>query len=80
MQYFGPDGDLFTQQQNLMRPIQEEVLTAIEEVARREGYDYVFDKGGDYLFMYAEEEFDLSDQVLSELGIDVETNGGQGAR
>lgn len=80
MQYFGPDGDLFTQQQNLMRPIQEEVLTAIEEVARREGYDYVFDKGGDYLFMFAEEEFDLSDQVLSELGIDVETNGGQGTR
>lgn len=80
MQYFGPDGDLFTQQETLMRPIQERVLTAIEEVARREGFDYVFDKGGDYLFMYAEEEFDLSEEVLSELGIDVETNGGQGAR
>lgn len=80
MQYFGPEGDLFTQQETLMRPIQEKVLTAIEEVARREGYDYVFDKGGDYLFMYAEEEFDLSEDVLSELGIDVEADGGQGAR
>lgn len=80
MQYFGPDGELFTQQQNLMRPIQEEVLTAIEAIARRDGYDYVFDKGGDYLFMYAEEEFDLSNDVLTELGIDVETDGGQGTR
>jgi outer membrane protein len=80
MQYFGPEGDLFSQQESLIRPIQEEVLTAIEAIARREGYDYVFDKGGDYLFMFAEEEFDLSNDVLSELGIDVESNSEQGTR
>lgn len=80
MQYFGPEGDLFTQQEQLMRPIQERVLVAIEEVATREDYDYVFDKGGDYLFMFAREQYDLSNEVLSELGIEVESTNGQGAR
>lgn len=75
MQHFGPEGDLFQQQEKLMRPIQEKILAAIEEVAGREGYDYVFDKGGDYLFMYAREQYDLSDEVLEELGIDLENNG-----
>jgi outer membrane protein len=79
MQYFGPDGELFQEQERLMRPIQERVLAAIEEVAAREGYDYVFDKGGDFLFMYAREQYDLSDDVLQELGIDIENNA-TGAR
>ena len=74
MQYFGPEGDLFEQQERLMRPIQERVLAAIEEVAEREGYDYVFDKGGDFLFMFAKEQYDLSDDVLEELGIDLESS------
>ena len=77
--YFGPEGELFKEQQNLMRPIQERVLAAVEEVATREGYDYVFDKSGDFLFMFAREQYDLSNQVLEELGIDLESQsrGGQ---
>lgn len=74
MQYFGPEGELFEQQEALMRPIQEKVLAAVEEVAEREGYDYVFDKGGDFLFMFAREQYDLSEAVLEELGIDIENN------
>ncbi|MFW5973470.1 MAG: OmpH family outer membrane protein, partial [Bacteroidota bacterium] len=59
-------------QNTLMRPIQERILVAIEEVATREGYDYVFDRKGDFLFMYARDQHDLSDDVLAELGIDTE--------
>lgn len=72
MQYFGPEGQLFQEQERLMRPIQERILAAIEEVAARDDYDYVFDKGGDYLFMFAREQYDLSNEVLQELGIDIE--------
>ena len=75
MQYFGPEGDLFKQQDQLLKPIQEKVLIAIEEVAIAEGYDYVFDKSGDYVFLYASEQFDLSNQVLEELGIEIESTG-----
>ncbi len=77
MRYFGPEGELFQQQDNLVRPIQERILEAIEIVAAREGYDYVFDRKGDFLFMYAREQYDLSDAVLAELGIDVDEGGGR---
>jgi len=70
--YFGPKGELYTQQKQLMRPIQERVLSAVEEVATARGYDYVYDKSGDFLFMYAREQYNLSDAVLRELGINVE--------
>lgn len=71
-QYFGPDGQLYQRQRELMRPIQENILEAVEEVARAEGYDFVFDKSGEFLFMFAEEEYDLTDQVLRRLGLDEE--------
>ncbi len=74
MRYFGPEGELFQQQDNLMRPIQERILEAIENVATRDGYDYVFDRKGDFLFMFAREQYDLTDEVLVELGIDLDTN------
>lgn len=72
VQYFGPEGELFQQQDNLMRPIQERILEAIEAVAARDGYDYVFDRKGDFLFMFTRDQYNLSDEVLAELGIDVE--------
>lgn len=73
--YFGPEGELFSRQKQLMRPIQERILEAAEDVATQEGYDYVVDKKGETLFLYASEEHDLSDQVLRELGITVDQPG-----
>lgn len=77
-QYFGPEGELYSRQQELMRPIQERVLKATESVATADGYDYVIDEKGETLFLYAREEHDLSTRVLRELGINVEQErGGQ---
>lgn len=70
--YFGPEGELYSRQQELMRPIQERILTAVEEVATAEGYDYVFDREGEALFLYARDQHNLSDQVLRELGINID--------
>lgn len=72
MRYFGPEGELFLQQDNLMRPLQEKLMKAIEDVAAEEGFDYIFDKSGDFLFLFARDQFDLSDRVLEEMGIDLE--------
>ena len=71
MQYFGPEGQLFHQQEQILRPIQEKVLTVIQEVAEGEGYDYVFDRNGDFVFLYANESFNITDLVLEELGVDI---------
>ena len=73
MQYFGPEGELFRQQEQILRPIQEKVLAAIEEVAVAEGYDYVFDRsGGTFVFLFANDRLDISVLVLEELGIDTQ--------
>ena len=72
MQYFGPEGELFKQQEQILRPIQEKVLEAIETIAEAEGYDYVFDRGGDLDILFANARLDITDLVLEELGIDIE--------
>ena len=71
IQYFGPDGQLFHQQEQILRPIQERVLEVIQEVAEGEGYDYVFDRNGDFVFFYLNESLDITDLVLEELGVDL---------
>lgn len=76
VKYFGPEGDIFLQQEQLMRPVQEKILQAINEVATSEGYDYVFDTAGEFLFMFKRDQYNLSDTVLRELGIDVESTRG----
>lgn len=72
VQYFGPEGELYRQQEQVLRPIQEKILIAVEEVAQAEEYDYVFDKSGDLLFLFATDRHDLSEQVLEVLGIEVQ--------
>ncbi|MDT0631588.1 OmpH family outer membrane protein [Rubrivirga sp. S365] len=73
--YFGPEGELFREQQQLLRPAQERLLAAVEAVASEGGYDYVFDRDGDYLFLFAAPANDLTDRVLDELGVGVGSPG-----
>lgn len=72
VRHFGPEGELFKQQEQLMRPIQERILEAVEEVATNDGYDYVLDKSGSTLFLFYRDQYDLSVRVLEEMGIDTE--------
>lgn len=66
-QKFGQNGELFTKQSELMKPIQDRVFQAIQEVAIEEGYDYIFDKSGEILLMYATEKHDVTSKVLAKL-------------
>ncbi|MDX1438362.1 MAG: OmpH family outer membrane protein [Rubricoccaceae bacterium] len=68
--HFGPDGELFRQEQQAMRPIQERVLEAIEVIAEEGNYDFIFDRSGDLMFLYADSSHDVTDLVLDELDID----------
>lgn len=71
-QRFGPEGDYFKEQQKLLEPIQRKVWEAIELVANRDNFDIVFDRSGEMLVMFARAEWDISQQVLLELGVDLE--------
>ena len=68
-QHFGSDGDYFQKRQELVKPIQDRVFTAMKKVAKREGYSFVFDKANQSNLVYAEKEFDMSNSVLEEMGI-----------
>lgn len=69
---FGPQGDYFKQQNDLLYPVQQKVAEAVTQVAERDGYDYIFDKTGEYLFIYTRQSLDISILVLEELGINLE--------
>ncbi|MEI6059551.1 MAG: OmpH family outer membrane protein [Bacteroidota bacterium] len=65
---FGKDGDLFKKRQELVKPIQEKVYNAIEEIANAENYAVVFDKANNATLIYSNPKFDISEQVLDKLG------------
>lgn len=76
MQYrdakFGPAGELFQERARLIKPLQDKVYDAIQNVARKEGYAYIFDKSGGALMLYADQKFDKTIEVMEALGIPTE--------
>ncbi|MSP65041.1 MAG: OmpH family outer membrane protein [Ignavibacteria bacterium] len=66
-QKFGNKGELFTKQNDLMKPIQEKILKAIKSVADTDGYEYIFDKSSSTLLLYSNEKNDVTQKVISYL-------------
>lgn len=67
-QYFGPTGELFKKRQELVKPIQDQVYNAVQDVARKKRLDIVFDKASSLTMLYASSKVDISDDVLEALG------------
>jgi len=65
---FGKDGDLFKKRQELMKPIQDKVYEAVEDIANAQGLAFVFDKAGTVTILFANSKNDKSDEVLEKLG------------
>lgn len=72
-QKFGPNGEYFSRQKALLEPIQRQVFAAVRAVAQRQNYDFVFDRSGDIYMVYANNAFNLNDEILEELGFGAET-------
>lgn len=66
--YFGPSGDLFTKRQGLVKPIQDDIFNAVQEIATDGSYAVIFDKAGGTTLFFTNPRYDLSDQVLEKLG------------
>lgn len=64
---FGVEGELFKKQEEVMKPVQNKVFNAIQEVAEEEELDFVFDRSGDIIFLYAKDEYDITNLVLEKL-------------
>ncbi|MBK8945563.1 MAG: OmpH family outer membrane protein [Ignavibacteriae bacterium] len=62
-----PNGELFIKQDELLKPIKAKILDAIDKVRQQEGMNFVFDKTGDVLLLFADPQFDLTNIVLDKL-------------
>ena len=65
---FGPDGDLYKKQQELIQPIQDLIYTAISEFAEEAKYDIIFDKSSELIMLFSNSELNKSQQILEKLG------------
>lgn len=70
-QRFGPQGDLFKKRQEFTKPIQDKIYAAIKTMADAKGYAVIFDKSGTLTMLYTSDKYDLSEDILKELGYSV---------
>lgn len=66
--YFGPEGELFKKRESLMKPIQDEVYNAIQELSNTKGLDLIIDKSSAMSAIFVSQKLDISDEVLKKLG------------
>ncbi|MWB95585.1 OmpH family outer membrane protein [Flavobacterium sp. GA093] len=64
---FGANGNLMYQKAALAKPIQDQVFTAVQDIAEAKNYDFIFDKSSDLTMLFSAKRFDISDQVLRVL-------------
>jgi outer membrane protein len=66
--YFGQEGELYKKREALIKPIQDEIYNAIQELADMKRIDIVKDRSADPALLYMSSKLDISDQVLQKLG------------
>lgn len=66
---FGKDGDVSKKRQELVKPIQDRVFAAVEEIATKSNFAVVFDKAGALSMLYVNPKNDISEDVLEVLGL-----------
>ena len=67
-QYFAQDGEWYKKREALLKPIQDEIYNAIQEIANEKRYDVVKDRSSEPSLIYMSSKLDISDQVLEKLG------------
>ena len=66
--YFGPEGSLQTKRKELIKPIQDKIYDAIQNLAADNKYAIVFDSSSDLIMLYKNNNYDKSDKVLDLMG------------
>jgi outer membrane protein len=66
---FGYEGDLFKMRQELVKPIQDKVYNAIQQIAVNRMYDLILDKSEGITVIFADPKLDKSEDILRALGI-----------
>ncbi|MBR98892.1 MAG: hypothetical protein CMC57_02865 [Flavobacteriaceae bacterium] len=64
---FGPDGDMVLERNMLLKPLQDQVLTIVQEIAKEKKYDFIFDRSSDLIMLYSAKNYDISDLVIKRI-------------
>jgi len=64
---FGYEGELFQKRQELVKPIQDKIFEAVQQISKNRGYDFIFDKSTVTMLAF-NEKYDMSDDVLKSMG------------
>ncbi len=67
-QKFGFEGDLYKERIRLVKPVQDRVAKAIQDVANAQGLDLILDKGSEVTFLFANPKLDKSNDIITKLG------------
>ena len=68
---FGTNGELFQKQEEVMKPVQNKVFSIIKKVSAEQDLDFVFDRSGGTLMLYAKDKYDITNLVMKALNINV---------
>ncbi|CAA0155841.1 OmpH family outer membrane protein [Tenacibaculum maritimum] len=68
--YFGPQGDMYILRRKLVQPVQDQVYNAIQNIATKKKYDFVFDKSSDLVMLYSNKKYDISELIIKLINID----------
>jgi len=66
--YFGPEGELYKKRQDLIKPIQDRIFDAVQQLAAINKYSIIFDASSDLIMLYSNPDLDKSDKVLELMG------------
>jgi outer membrane protein len=66
--YFGSQGELYKKRQDLIKPIQDRIFDAVQQLAATNKYSIIFDASSDLIMLYSNPDLDKSDKVLELMG------------
>ena len=66
--YFGNNGELYKKRQELIKPIQDRIFDAVQQLAANNKYSVIFDASSDLIMLYSNPEMDKSDKILKLMG------------
>jgi outer membrane protein len=65
---FGVNGELFKMRKKLVKPLQDKIYEALEDLATRNNYAVIFDLASNSNVLYSNSRYDKTDAVIKKLG------------
>ncbi|MBI35390.1 MAG: hypothetical protein CMP67_08510 [Flavobacteriales bacterium] len=66
--YFGPKGNLYKERQKMVKPIQDKIYKAIQDMATIQRFAFVLDSSSEIAVLYYSDKYDKTNDVLKNLG------------